>query len=311
MPVEQLIDGMINVLKKNVVARTPLTQDVLTGQGIIKVDNTFHFEDVNEIVLFQNGSENDLNWHTIAKIIDTNTIQLLQPVTMDFTVAQGAQIQKALGNTYVFPEDILFGDREVIPNPNRIVITVDPDTLSNEWIYLMGGLDEDYRLTISIYAKDDSFVDGMRIISKFADSIYHLLNGNIHLDIVNDETPLTADLAIGIRDVSIASTAQWPADQDHRYELQDNENVEIDFAIDSVVSPTVVRLSRTTVKNYQVARKGILRRRVRYLYESRVDKVEFGYISKENVVFKAARLSWFGKETEEYGFPQHGRGGIF
>ena len=311
MPVEQIVDGMINVLKKNVVARTLLTQDAPAGSNVLKVDNTFHYEGVNEIVLFQTGDEDDLNWHTIFQIVDTNTIVLLQPTTKDFFVSRSAMIQKALGNTYIFAEDILFGDREVIPNPNRVVITVNPDTLSNEWIYLMGGLDEDYRMTITIYVKDDEFVDGMRVISKFADSIYHLLNGNIHLDIVNDETPLTADIAVDANLVTIGSTASWTADSDHRYELQDNENVEIDFAIDSVIDATTVRISRRTVKDYEVARKGIFRRRVRYLYESRVDKVEFGYISKESVVFKAARLSWFGKETEEYGFPQQGRGGIF
>jgi len=311
MPIEQLIDGMINVLKKNVVARTLLTQDAPVGTNVLKVENTFHYEDVNEIVLFQDGSGDDLNWHTIFKIVDTTTIVLLQPTTRDFLVGNNATIQKALGNTYIFDEDILFGDREVIPNPNRVVITVDPNTLSNEWIYLMGGLDEDYRMTITIYAKSDEFVDGMRIISKFADSIYHLLNGNIHLDIVNDETPLTGDISIGSNLVTIGSTASWQADEDHRYELQDNTNVEIDFAINSVVDPTTLQLSRRTVKNYEIARKGILRRRVRYLYESRVDQVEFGYISKENGLFKAAQLSWFGKETEEYGFPQHGRGGIF
>lgn len=311
MPVEQLVDGMINVLKKNVVARTSLIQDAPTGSNVLKVDNTFHYEGVNEITLFQEGDETDLNFHTIFEIVDTNTIVLLQPTTRDFLVSRNAMIQKTLGHTRIFPEDILFGDREVIPNPDRVVITVNPDTLSNEWIWVQGGLDEDYRMTITIYAKDDAFEEGLRIISKYADNIYHLLNGNIHLDIVNDETPLTSDIAVGSNLVTIADTSSWQADPDHRYELQDNENVEIDFAIESVVDPTTVQISRRTVKDYQVARKGIFRRRVRYLYESRVDNVEFGYISKESVVFKAARLSWFGKETEEYGFPQQGRGGIF
>ena len=312
MPVEQLIDGMINVLKKNVVARTRLTQDVFAGTGIIKVDNSFHFENVNEIALFDEGGADALNFHTIANIIDTTTIQLLQPVTRDFLVSRSAMIQKALGNSYVFAEDILFGDREVIPNPDRVIITVNPDSLSNNWIYLMGGLDEEYKLTITIYAKDDAFEDGLRIISKFADNIYHLLNNNIHLDIVNDETPLTADVSIGSNTVQIADTSSWPVDaSDHRYELQDNENVEIDFAIDSVPNSTDIVLSRDTVKDYMISRKAILRRRVRYLYDSRVDNVDFGYISKDNTIFKAARLSWFCKETEEYGFPEHGRGGIY
>ena len=44
------------------------------------------------------------------------------------------------------------------------------------------------------------------------------------------------------------------------------------------------------------------------MYDSRVDSVEYGTVQKGSVFLKAARISWFGKETELYSFPQVGKG---
>lgn len=45
------------------------------------------------------------------------------------------------------------------------------------------------------------------------------------------------------------------------------------------------------------------------MYDSRVSDVEYGPVQKGSAMLKAARLSWFGKETQDYVFPQVGKGG--
>jgi hypothetical protein len=139
---------------------------------------------------------------------------------------------------------------------------------------------------------------------KYADAIYSLLLGKIHLDIVNDVTPLTSDLSSGTDLVSIIDTTGWEADNYPRYEVQDNNAVEIDFRISEVVSSTQLRLNRNLVNSYRMADKGKFIRRVAYLYDSRATAVEWGTVSKNNTLFKAAKLTWFGKATTDIPFPQ-------
>ena len=52
----------------------------------------------------------------------------------------------------------------------------------------------------------------------------------------------------------------------------------------------------------------VLRRKKRYMYDSRVDNAEYGTVQKGSVFLKAGRLSWFGKETWKEWFPQVNKG---
>jgi hypothetical protein len=70
-----------------------------------------------------------------------------------------------------------------------------------------------------------------------------------------------------------------------------------------------VRISRPLLWNYRVSDKAVLRRKWRYMYDSRISNTDFGPVQKGSAMLKAARLDWFGKETQEYTFPQVGMGG--
>lgn len=59
----------------------------------------------------------------------------------------------------------------------------------------------------------------------------------------------------------------------------------------------------------RVSDKAVLRRKARYMYDSRVDDVEYGNVAKDSFMLKGARLSWFGKESRHLPFPQVGLGG--
>ncbi len=59
----------------------------------------------------------------------------------------------------------------------------------------------------------------------------------------------------------------------------------------------------------RVSDKAVLRRKERYMYDSRVESVEYGNVAKGSFILKAAKLSWFGKESRIIPFPQIGLGG--
>lgn len=303
MSAEQIVDGMVRYIQRNIVARTPLTEEILPGGNVIKVDDTLRFDDVNEIAIASNDS-GGIEYHTILKKVDTNTIILLNPVQRQFGPSNGAIIQKAIGNVPLYEDNVLFGDREVIPIEEGVAVTIEPVDMSNEWVYLQGGLSEQYNLSITIYVRRDKHENAQRLVLKYSDAIYRLLNSKIHMDIVNDYMDLQSDIAAGSTVITIPTVDGWGVDPDPRYEIQDNNHAEIDLRIDAVTLPDQITISRSLVYNYKVADKLKLIRRVRYLYDSRVERVEYGNISKNSTMFKAAKLSWFGKETEEYGFPQ-------
>ena len=304
--VEQITDGMVRLIQKNVVARTPLAQDFLAGQGVVTVDNTFRFEDGNEVLLVDGNGL--IEYHVLLKKLDTNHLQLLQPAASNFLVSNNAIVQKSVAWVPLYENTVFFGDREVLPTVSASV-TVDPQTMANEWIYLPGGLNEDFRLQIMTYVKLDETEQTQRAVLKYADNIFRLTTGNIHLDIVMDEQYIVSDLAAGCDVIPLPTTVGWPPDPDGRYEVQDNNNVEIDFNIvQTFTSPPGVQISRRLTHDYRMADFAKFRRRVVYTYESLADNIEFGSISKGSTMFKAAKISWHCKETEEWRFPQQGRG---
>ncbi|MCK9435235.1 MAG: hypothetical protein M0R32_10600 [Candidatus Cloacimonetes bacterium] len=70
-----------------------------------------------------------------------------------------------------------------------------------------------------------------------------------------------------------------------------------------------VYLNCTFPYHIKVSDKAVLRKKERWMYDSRVDTVEYGDVAKGSFMLKAAKLSWFGKETRLIPFPQVGLGG--
>jgi len=303
MSAEQLVDGVVKYIQLNLAARTNLTEETPAGGNVLKVDNTFHFDDVNEIAIASDGND-QIEFHTILQKIDTTTMVLLHPVSRAFGPSNGAIIQKAIGNVPLYEDKVLFGDREVIPVEEGVAVTVEPVDQSNDWIYLQGGLNEEYNLSITIYVRRDKHENAQRLVLKYSDSLSRLLNSKVHMDIVNDTVMLDTDIAAGSTTIQIPTIDGWPVDECARYEVQDNGHAEIDFRIDGITAPNLVTLSRPLVYDYKVSDKLKFIRRVRYIYDSRVNRIEYGNVSKNSAMYKVAKLSWFGKETEEHGFPQ-------
>ena len=69
-----------------------------------------------------------------------------------------------------------------------------------------------------------------------------------------------------------------------------------------------ILISAPLWRTMHVSDHAVLRRKKRYMYDSRVDNAEYGTVQKGSVFLKAGRLSWFGKETWKEWFPQVNKG---
>jgi len=386
-----IVDGMIALLKQNLVAHTVLIQDAHIGDTVIYVDDNLRFDRKNNIVLMDNnsvynpdaGEITGLEFHNIKDYItETNKIVLKEPLEKDFLISNNGRIQKAIKNAILFPKDILYGDRETIPF-DYVAITVDPDNFSSEWLALRLMSDE-FKLSINIYVKSGGTPEqeelNQRICAAYANAIYNLLIGNIHLDVVLDDTLLKRDAIAGTNYVYINSidASDWPLDSCYRYSVQDNFGTNQDLNIidcdqssnssslssisssslssshspDFSSSGSSISSSRSSgssssisnsfssatsgssssfgqssssssseddiykicfennlTRNYLLKDKAVLRRINRYLYNSQPSNIEYGVVNKGSTILKAAKISWWGKESRDYSFPQVGRGG--
>ena len=83
---EQVSDGMINLIMKNAGARTLLTSDIHAGDTVVDVVNTFHFKDAEQIV-FMDINEGHLEYKSILKILSTTQLTLVNPLQSNFIVS--------------------------------------------------------------------------------------------------------------------------------------------------------------------------------------------------------------------------------
>ncbi len=320
MSIEIIADGIIDIIKKNVIAKTNVVSNVTTGAIIVNVENSYRFHANEEIVIIDWGynDENHIHYKKyeyahIKYVNNTHAITLHAPVVDNWLVSDNAFVQKTIGRSPLYEDNVLYGDREVIP-VDDIVITVEPSKLSNEWIYIQGGLSEEYRLRIMIYGKSISVEEGRRILDRYSYNVYELLNRNIHLDIDDYDAPLmhnytNGDLNIVVEDnpsnrekfVAVSNSQPAP------YRLQDNQGVTCWFRITNVAQGgglLHLTIGTSFDSDFLLSEYAVLRRIGRYMYDSRVDNIDFGQVSKGSAFLRASELSWFGKRVYEHYFPQ-------
>jgi len=334
-PSTEIVEGIISHLNNNLIAKTNVVSNALTGDTMINVENSFHFEEGQEIILIDYGYNDPVSPHyqmfeytNVKSIANTHWITLGQPIVDPnggWMVSDGAFVQKTIGHAPLYTDRIYYGDREVIPT-EEMAVTVEPVSMSNEWIYLMGGLSKEYRVSITVYGKDIETEEGMKILNKYADSIFDLFMSTLHIAIKNNYTPIMANVAAGTSTVVIedtpenreyfvlSSTIGHPSQ--YIFEIQDNLNVEKDLSIINVAygvpAPGFITLTvgdsvnspRLLAHNYNLNEYAFFMRYNRYFYDSRIDNVEYGVVQKGSAFIRAARLNWFGKEVEEFYFPQ-------
>jgi hypothetical protein len=320
MSIELIADGIIDLIKKNLIAETDLTLDVSPSDTTISVYNAYRFHADEEIVLIDYGYNqqghihyNVFEYARIKTVNSSTSITLHDPIQGTWSLADQAFIQKTIGHSPLYTDNVLYGDREVIP-VDDIAITIEPVSLGNEWIYIQGGLSEESRVRIMIYGKSITTDEGRRILDRYSWAVYSLLNSNIHIDVNNVETPLFNDYIAGTNTLVIEDTALnrerftvelYP--EPARYRLQDNQGVTCWFRIiDRAISGGLIHLtiSNTFTDDFLLSEFAVITRIGEYIYDSRADTIQYGQVSKGSAFLRAAEINWFGKRVNDHVFPQ-------
>lgn len=322
MEISGVVDSIIDSIKSELIAKTNLIADALTGETTISVENSFHFYSGQEVVLIDYGYTDTSSPHynrfeycVVKSIVDTNTIVLTTPIVDNWLVSNTSSLQKTIGHSPLYTENVLFGDREVIPT-DAIAITVEPVSISNEWIYLQGGLSEESRVTIMVYGQSVETEEGMRILSKYSKAVYDLLNGSLHLNINDYQVPLVRDISIGDDRFYICDTPEnrenfVVSTNGEQYCFQDNETPKcgrFEIITRTIIGCEICLVTDTLFdSSFLLSDFAVASKMNRYFYDTRVDSVTFGVVQKGSAILRAAELSWFGKEVNELSFPQHDR----
>jgi hypothetical protein len=326
MPVEPLVDTLISLVKDNMVARTDITSDAIIGSNVISVYNSFHFSADQEVVLIDNGYNQEGSSHyqifeyaKIKWVNNTRSITLYDNLQGDWLVANNSFVQKTIGHSPLYDENVLFGDREIIPT-DQMAVTVEPVSMSNEWMYLQGGLNEEYKLKVMVYGKDMKTDEGLRILVKYADNIVQLFNNNIHIGVDIYSTPLLSNVNIGDTVITIDNTPSnidkftvtnmvvpMLKDLKRIYQLQDNQGTNFWFGISNVnIAGSVIKLTMDTPStlNFSLSEFAVIRKPKYYVWDSRADAATYGVTPKGSAILRAAEIGWYGKMINEFTFPQ-------
>jgi len=322
MDIEGVVDAIIDVIKAELIAKTDLTADAIAGDTTVSVVNSFHFYPGQEIVFIDWGYNDTTSVHyqkfeysVVKKVTDTTTIELTTPIISNWYTSEKSFVQKTIAHSPLYDHNVLYGDRDIVPT-DEMVIAVEPVNLSNEWIYLQGGLSEESRVTILIYGQSVKTEEGMRILNKYSKAVYDVLNGSLHININDYQAPITSDININDGSFCICDTPEnrenfVVSSEGERYTFQDNDSARCisyeitgrSFSGGEMCLTTSCPFSEEILKS----EFGIAIRMKRYFYDSRIDSVTFGKTQKGSAVLRAAELSWFGKEVNELSFPQHDR----
>ena len=388
--IEPVADGIIDLLQKNLSAQSYFKADAKKGDTRIEIGNTLRFEKGEQILIRDKNSVwnpaknlyKGLGFYTIDSVSTPSWLNLTTPLEQDFSVSNGAWIQKTIKNAPLQRGDIYYGDRAVV-TWDYVAICIEPDSMTPTWLALNGVLTTEYKMMIMVYVRLGSTNDtqnlATRVCHAYADAIHRLLIGNIHVDLDVIDIPLMADAHIGDNFVYISSEIadEWYNDPQHFFEVQDDFSREtvrfLDYyssfssssssqsvppewssqsshssifessissfssssssksSVNSTSSssssespssfstltstssadtpPGVKVMLKHPLRNhYGVRNKAVLRKRQRYLYDSRVTDIMYGEMQKGEYV-KVSALSWFGKETQGLNMAQLGKGG--
>lgn len=325
--IETVGDAIVNLIKENLIAKTNVSSNVTVGDTVISVENSFKFEDDQEIVLIDYGYNNSSATHygvyeyaRIKEVTNTTSIELHDPVVSDWLVSDQAFIQKTIGHSPLYEDRVYYGDREVIPL-EEVAITVEPSGLTNDWLFIQGGLDQEYRFELTIYGKSAETDEGIRIVHKYADALYQLMNDNVDFPAEVVQAPLQADVVTGQDFVLIEDT---PTNREYfttglydtscdgpYYRVQDTLGAHAFIGITNVAivgSNLRLTLNWDFIRDFDLDNYPVILRYLRSIYHSRVDAIEYGMIQKGSAFLRAAKLSWFGKEINIHRFPQPSKG---
>ena len=137
----EIVTGLIDLLDKNLIAKSNLVSSAVTGDVLVNVEDSFNFDAGQEVILIDYGYNDTTSPHynvyeyAVVKSVDnTHWMTLTSPIidpNGGWLTSKGAFIQKTIGHSPIYSNQIYYGDRSVIPT-TEMAITIEPLNVSNE-----------------------------------------------------------------------------------------------------------------------------------------------------------------------------------
>lgn len=297
--VKDIMRSLQRLFIDHMAADWPLTADLLPGQNVVRVLQTSRFREGDEVFL-----KSEILGKAEAAVIDTvmpwdstlgYRVILESPVQGTWTVANASSVLRAINHQPL--KRVYRGNLNISPDYPSISISL-PDE-SNEWLAIKA-TEHEYTFKIRAHILADNFERGTDQISKFAESIREVLIDHIH-PVVDDPPlilPVTSDVPANSSIIEVTDTSR--IQPGNRVYLRDGEkrpSGSQEAVVQSILSPTQVRLGTPTEWDFLVARGAEMIVALRYLYDTRPSRISYGYVPSGSGSFShSAEISYFAKE---------------
>jgi len=300
---DQILESLRRMLIDHLAPVEPLTANIPIGTTTVTVPNTSRFRDNDEIVIMApSGNVAELNniLHVGPPAPTPNdpyppddgyTLVLGLPVVRTWTVAEGALIQKAINHMPI--KRIHIGNLQIIPSFPTICI--EPTSEDNEWLTTRG-TSHDFKISIRTYVLADNFEKTAKALPKITQAIRELLMEHIHPIINGEDHPLLLDAPFGTTVIEVADTSNFRA-LDYVYIRDARAYSNFDSnQVRTVMDAQHLELKVPLSNDYAISRQAYLTRVLRYLYDTRPQSINYGFVTKGGSLLRASDISWFGKE---------------
>jgi len=297
--VKDIMASLQRLMIEHMAADWPLTADLLPGQNVVSMLQTSRYREGDDIFI-----KSELTGKAEPAVINSvmpwdpvlgYRIILESPVQGTWTVAHGSSVLRAINHQPL--KRVYKGNLNISPNYPSISISL-PDE-SNDWITLRA-TEHEYTFKIRAHILADNFERGTEQISTFGEAIREVLLDHIHPIVDNPQIviPITSDVPANSSVIELSDTSRiMPG---NRVFLRDGEKRPAgsqEAVVQSVLSPTQIRLGTATEWDFLVARGAELIVAERYLFDTRASTMNYGYVPAGTGSFShSAEISYFAKE---------------
>jgi hypothetical protein len=287
---DQIYKMLQTMFMDHMAAKQLLMQPAVVGDTIITVANSSRFRPKREAFIVSE-SAGLVEKVVIKSIPDWDKIELATPLTRPWPLSENAYILRA--TNHIPLQRVYIGN---LPSqPNFPCITIQGVRESNEWSTLEATSHE-YRFSIKCFVMADNAEASELYLPKFATEVREVLMDHIHPIVDGVSYPITTNVPAGATVISLATTAGIPIPglgfiRDAKTRIPAQESV-----IKTVLSATDIEVVVPLQYDYQVARGAEMVLMNRYLFDTRADSIEYGYLMKNTSLLRAAEISWYAKE---------------
>jgi hypothetical protein len=286
--VDEVVDGVRRVISKWVNTTTPLIEDALVGDNIVKVQASRRFR-VNDEVMIRGPlfAETGLR---VAECIDKNTIRLSDGiVSQNWLIDENAVLTKTMNDMFV--QGVYYGDPEVIPL--YPAVTVFGANESSEWLTL-DSTKERFDIQINVYVLESTHEDGNRFLHRLTRTIERGLKKNIYPLVGDHEvTSLKADVITGDRFFKVEDSSIFTAG--NRMIIEDPNKMQEIFVAEIIDDETIL-IHQHCMDDYD-RDTAVLIAPTRFMFNSWPASIDFGKVHKGDLL-QASTINWFAEEEE-------------